>query len=310
MKRTRLTALLTTIAISTTMAFPAFATEPVSNTVAPASATEHKELTFDDMYDTDYATPYERFDQRAGDLPRVSNIVTGYPDGTFRPYSTISKAEVAVIIANSMDYVYEEVDAIRPFSMPNPVMAYKDVNKSHPNYAAIKECYEAGVFTDSPDGLFKPDKMLTQAEAVTILANRVIPDSKIAGPYARSGKEIKQQIPEYWAKGNYILRDNYALLADIKIFRESEIKLAPDQYISRIDFVCMLENLFWYELPQLEKFTPEQEADLAMKFKEYPGCEPYYISNLSSPIQYTTKFSDISDLKEYQKYALTRCVEK
>lgn len=322
MQRVKLTALITTVLLFTTMILPATTFANESNTPEAIAPSEHKELTFNDMY-MNYQGLLMQTTGASGSS-KVDTIIDGYSDGTFRPYGTVTKAEVAVIIADSMEFVFNEWDAVGGVAIPKPVMTYKDIDKSMPEYTAIQECYEAGVFTDAADGLFRPNKVLTQAEAVTMLASRV-DKSKVSGAlyarresadvvyastapmreaiYTNPKSAFLKPISNHWAVGKY------SLLVHANVFRESEIKLAPNEPISRIDLVCMLENLFWYELPQIESFVEQEEAAKRKAITDRPELL-YYVSNISNSVRYTEKFSDISELKDYQKYALTRCVEK
>ncbi|MBD2847120.1 FIVAR domain-containing protein [Paenibacillus sp. IB182496] len=98
----------------------------------------------------------------AGDIARAleAGLMSGYPDGSFRPQSGITRAEMAAVVANNLGL--DEV-AGSPFA---------DVSASHWASGIIAAVQETGIMGGYPDGSFAPDRQLTRAEAVTIL-NRV-----------------------------------------------------------------------------------------------------------------------------------------
>ena len=81
-------------------------------------------------------------------------VLTGYPDGSFRPDAPITRAEFATIVA--------KVKALRGESASFPDVA------GHWADGAIGAVAHAGYVTGYPDGSFMPDKNITRAEAVTI----------------------------------------------------------------------------------------------------------------------------------------------
>lgn len=87
----------------------------------------------------------------------TNELVKGYPNGTFKPESTISRAEAATIIARALG-----------ISSTNKV-AFDDVKASHFAYGAIAAVSEKGIITGREASKFSPDGKLTRAEMATIL---------------------------------------------------------------------------------------------------------------------------------------------
>gem|GEM_PF-3094287 len=83
-------------------------------------------------------------------------VVHGYPDGTFRPDSSITRAEFATIAAQFLnsEYVGEN--------------RFSDIDY---HWAAqyINLAAEEGWISGYPDGTFKPDQNITRAEAMTLV---------------------------------------------------------------------------------------------------------------------------------------------
>ncbi|GLC88058.1 InlB B-repeat-containing protein [Lysinibacillus piscis] len=84
-------------------------------------------------------------------------IITGYPDGTFRPNEFIKRQHVVVMIARAF-----ELEAIRE------ITPFTDVSASHPYYEAITKLQQAGII-DGSKGAFNPDAIITRAQMAKIL---------------------------------------------------------------------------------------------------------------------------------------------
>ena len=84
-------------------------------------------------------------------------ILTGYPDGNFRPDKSITRAEAAVIMARLLGLQAEE-------RLPS----FYDVPMDHWAYSAVEACRSFGLITGF-EGKFRPEDRITRQEAVTIL---------------------------------------------------------------------------------------------------------------------------------------------
>lgn len=91
---------------------------------------------------------------------RDQGIITGYNDGTFKPYVKISRQHAAVLI--------QRVKTLAP---KVGLKAYKDIPKSHPYYKAIMQLQQTGLIKADSNGNFNPNKDLTRGEMALILAN-------------------------------------------------------------------------------------------------------------------------------------------
>ena len=86
----------------------------------------------------------------------AKNLISGYPNGTFKPNESITRAEFAQMISG---YVKNEKNSSSDF---------QDV-KDHWAKDAIDKLYGNKNVSGYPDGSFKPNAKITRAEAVTIL---------------------------------------------------------------------------------------------------------------------------------------------
>ena len=89
-------------------------------------------------------------------------LLTGYPDGTFRPEGTITRAEFAVI---AVRFQFEG----DPDNFP-PAGMFSDVS-GHWAEGYIAYAYGLGYVQGYEDGTFRPDAPITRAEVATLLNN-------------------------------------------------------------------------------------------------------------------------------------------
>ncbi len=87
----------------------------------------------------------------------AAGYITGYPDGAFKPENTITRAEMAVIICKYTGVNVSESDS-----------AYSDTD-GHWAKNYITALGKKGIITGYSDGMFRPDKTVTRAEAVTMI---------------------------------------------------------------------------------------------------------------------------------------------
>ena len=88
-------------------------------------------------------------------------IVSGYPDGTFKPNQPITRAEFASI-ASRFAALTEEKD-----------LSFSDLDASHWGYKAIRLAASNGWISGYPDNTFRPEKAISRAE-VTSITNRML----------------------------------------------------------------------------------------------------------------------------------------
>lgn len=86
--------------------------------------------------------------------------LTGYPDGTFRPNQSITRAEFAAI---AVRFLSDEVQGVSGGSFSDTA--------GHWAADAIGRAAAAGWITGYPDGAFRPNQSITRAEAATIINN-------------------------------------------------------------------------------------------------------------------------------------------
>ena len=81
------------------------------------------EATFKDLKAANWAYPF------VNQLVSKYKIVSGYPDGTFRPNKTINRIELATVLAKTLKLIYSRYDMT--LTVPSKEVALQDVKPKH-----------------------------------------------------------------------------------------------------------------------------------------------------------------------------------
>jgi S-layer homology domain len=101
------------------------------------------------------------------------NIVTGYPDNTFRPEKSVGRDEFAAILRQAFDKA--------PVRQIASGSTYTDVPDGYWASAAIKEAYDMGFMDGYPGGEFRPKQPVTKVQVLTSLARKLdLPETTAA----------------------------------------------------------------------------------------------------------------------------------
>ncbi|MCX5726428.1 MAG: S-layer homology domain-containing protein [Candidatus Saganbacteria bacterium] len=103
-------------------------------------------------------------------------ILTGYPDGTFRPNETINRAEETTILIRS-----KFTEVATPETAP-----FNDVPLSHWAARYLSKAREEYIAKGYPDGTFRPSNVVNRVEGVTLtarFANLPEPETIIEAPF-------------------------------------------------------------------------------------------------------------------------------
>lgn len=86
-------------------------------------------------------------------------IISGYPDGTFKPQTTLTRVQAAIMLQRAMKLPVAGVK--------NP--GFTDVPATYSSYGSIAAVAEAGIMFGRADGTFDPQAQLTRAEMAAVL---------------------------------------------------------------------------------------------------------------------------------------------
>lgn len=113
-------------------------------------------------------------------------IVSGYPDGTFKPSHTVTRAEFAVMLMNTLK---PQADGVA-LTFADKAAIGDWAQKS------VAQAVQAGIISGYEDGTFRPDAQITRAEMAVMLAKALgKSDATDAAGFAD-----EKDIPS-WAKG-------------------------------------------------------------------------------------------------------------
>ncbi|MDF9408171.1 MAG: Internalin-A precursor [Pelotomaculum sp. PtaB.Bin013] len=115
-----------------------------------------------------------------------TNLIQGYPDGSFRPADSITRAEVAALLVRA-----GKLNELAPVTQ-----TYSDISPSHWAYTTIERATYAGLIKGYPDQTFRPEAPISRAEACALLlrlTNKPV-------PYSPLDETIIDIEPAYWAR--------------------------------------------------------------------------------------------------------------
>ena len=145
--------------------------------------------------------------EKAVDALSDAGIINGYPDGTFRPENSISRAEISKILSSVILNGYNEEDAekaddktvhadIRDSAlMTGNGAAFKDVDRTNWSAPYIGVSSTCGIVTGYTDNTFHPSKTITYNELTAMAVRACEYDmSKVTGAwpanYVAAAKEL------------------------------------------------------------------------------------------------------------------------
>ncbi|MFJ8234261.1 S-layer homology domain-containing protein [Ureibacillus sp. NPDC094379] len=134
-------------AIATAMA--AGAVVAVAPTDADAAAKSFKDLTTNNSHYNTIMNLLER------------ELISGYPNGTFKPNDAVQRGHAALIIANVL--------GLDKTNVTDP--GFKDVPKTHPYYGAIAALANKGIIGGYADGSYGVKDTLTRGQMAVIIKN-------------------------------------------------------------------------------------------------------------------------------------------
>ncbi len=90
-------------------------------------------------------------------------IVSGYQDGTFRPYNNVTRAQLCAIIVQAQGWPIDTTGG------PH----FTDVPQSHPFYGYIETAYNHGIISGYGDGTFRPYNNAVRGQICKIIYNAI-----------------------------------------------------------------------------------------------------------------------------------------
>ncbi|MUL39336.1 endo-1,4-beta-xylanase [Gloeocapsopsis dulcis] len=89
------------------------------------------------------------------------NIISGFPDGTFKPNAPVTRAEFAAIATKAFPKAPQN----------NPSIEFVDIPKSFWGYSAIQTAVRRGFLVGYPGRIFQPSQQIPRVQVVVALAS-------------------------------------------------------------------------------------------------------------------------------------------
>nr|WP_145164926.1 Ig-like domain-containing protein [Paenibacillus terrae] len=154
-----------------------------------------------------------------------TGIVTGYPDGTFKPGKTVTRAEFAVMLVNTLG-----------LKKPGAELTFID-SASIGAWAhhAVAQVVQLGMMKGYENGTFRPNAEITRAEIAVTITNAV---GQISKGTPEAGFADDSEIPD-WAKSSAeFLKHTGVMLG------KDGNRFAPQEAATRAEAVTVLLNMF------------------------------------------------------------------
>jgi hypothetical protein len=158
-------------------------------------------------------------------------IITGYPDGSFRPQGLVTRAEFSSMLVKAL--------GLSPSA--SGAQTFNDVPRSNWAYPSIETVRASGLVSGYPNGTFMPSRSITRAEALATLANA----SRMPMPNDAS---VNQILGSYRDAGSVPSWARPAVAATIQngIYANDPAEgnaINPLQPATRAEVAAMVENL-------------------------------------------------------------------
>ncbi|WP_052343512.1 S-layer homology domain-containing protein [Bacillus massiliigorillae] len=148
-------------------------------------------------------------------------VITGFPDGTFRPAQAVTRGQAAIMIGRDL---YEEDE------VTNTKTKFKDVSPSSAAARYIQKATEDGIITGFPDGTYRPDQSVTRGQ-MAIFLSRAFDLTKTANV---SFKDVSPSSAAYPYIGKLVYGEITAGFPD-GTYR-------PDQAVTRGQFAAFMDR--------------------------------------------------------------------
>ena len=181
------------------------------------------------------------------DVPYMLNgtdhyaYIKGYPNGSFKPTDTITRAEAATIFYRLL------TDSTRK-AYATTYNSFKDVPATAWYNTAVSTMAKLGIVNGGADGYFRPNDPITRAEIAAMIA-------RCDGAYYTGTSTVFSDTYGHWAAG-YIAR-----AYELGWINGYGTTYAPDRYISRAETVAVLNRVL--------NRAPQYTSDLTRNYTTF-----------------------------------------
>ncbi len=203
------------------------------------------------------------------------NIISGYPEGTFKPDNPVNRAEFTSMV----------IKTLNKEDMPlKSAPGFKDITLDHWAYGNISRSAELGLVVGYPDNTFRPCGEITKSEATSILSKTIVP-CECETPCGCSGPCETEKTKECvfkqfsdsddiaeWARPSF----KKAIKNNLYVNHPDENYLTPNEKLTRAETAALLYKIRQnpcivsaeYQGPYLQEVSmAKKEAPLPQKVR-------------------------------------------
>ncbi|MEH1942120.1 MAG: fasciclin domain-containing protein [Nostoc sp.] len=129
---------------------------PSPGTESPATQSPTSTVNLSDVSSDYWARPFIQ-------ALAESNVIAGFPDGSFRPNQAVTRAEFAALIQKA----FGNQNRVRQLSAGG----FSDVPANYWAAAAIQQAYETGFLAGYPGNVFRPNQQIPRVQALVALTS-------------------------------------------------------------------------------------------------------------------------------------------
>ncbi|MDF5716379.1 MAG: S-layer homology domain-containing protein [Rhizonema sp. NSF051] len=174
-----------------------------------------------------------------------NGIISGYPDGSFRPNASVTRAEFAAMVNKAFPNTQRTRNSIQ----------FNDVPSNYWAYTAIQTASQTGFLSGYPGQIFRPNQNIPRAQVLVALAsglnysptqpvtttlNANFTDANVIPSYADNGiaAATEKRLVVNYPDVKYLKPDQLASRAEVSAFLcqaltgSRQASLIPEQYIA------------------------------------------------------------------------------
>jgi uncharacterized surface protein with fasciclin (FAS1) repeats len=158
-----------------------------------------------------------------------NNVISGFPDGTFKPNQSVTRAEFAALIQKA----FGNQNRIRQLSQGG----FSDVPSGYWAASAIQSAYETGFLSGYPGNVFKPNQQIPKVQAIVALTSGLSLTSSSTG----TTTDLSTYYTDASAIPNYAVNSVTAATQANLVVNYPDVKqLNPQQSLTRAEAAALL----------------------------------------------------------------------
>ncbi|QFS49058.1 fasciclin domain-containing protein [Nostoc sphaeroides] len=197
-------------------------TTPSPETQSPATPSPTSSVNLSDVSSDYWARP---FIQALAD----NNVISGFPDGSFRPNQGVTRAEFAALIQKA----FPNQNRVRQLSAGG----FSDVPAGYWAASAIQNAYETGFLAGYPGNVFRPNEQIQKVQAIVAVTNGLGLTASSTG----TSSDLSTYYNDASAIPNYAVNSvTIATQSNIVVNYPDVKQLNPQQPLTRAEAAALL----------------------------------------------------------------------